>query len=116
MFATGTKSKPDHVVGTQLIQEIRPLTDKPIVAIGGITLARALEIIESGADSVAVISDILGAPAPGMRPTQYIHLLGPANHPTPGRGNSTNCQHHASPPGPQGQLNDGPCARGCVVS
>ena len=80
IFATGTKSNPDPVVGTQFIQRVRPLTDKPIVAIGGITLTRAPEIIESGADSVAVISDILGAPEPGMRARQYIDLLGPANH------------------------------------
>jgi len=80
IFATGTKPNPDPVVGTQFIQKVRPLTDKPIVAIGGITLERAPEIIESGADSVAVISDILGAPEPGMRARQYIDLLGPANH------------------------------------
>src|SRR6266853_912975 len=80
IFATGTRSSPDPVVGAQFIQKVRPLTDKPIVAIGGITLARAPEIIESGADSVAVISDILGAPEPGMRARQYIDLLGPANH------------------------------------
>jgi len=76
-FATGTKANPDPVVGTQFIQRVRPLTDKPIVAIGGITLTRAPEIIESGADSVAVISDILGAPEPGMRAKQYIDLLDP---------------------------------------
>ena len=80
IFATGTKSNPDPVVGAQFIQKVRPLTDKPIVAIGGIKLERAPEIIESGADSVAVISDILGAPEPGMRARQYIDLLGPANH------------------------------------
>jgi len=80
IFATGTRSSPDPVVGTQFIQKVRPLTDKPIVAIGGITLERAPEIIESGADSVAVISDILGALEPGMRARQYIDLLGPANH------------------------------------
>jgi len=80
IFATGTRSSPDPVVGAQFIQKVRPLTDKPIVAIGGITLERAPEIIESGADSVAVISDILGALEPGMRARQYIDLLGPANH------------------------------------
>ena len=80
IFATGTKSNPDPVVGTQFIRRVRPITDKPIVAIGGITLERAPEIIESGADSVAVISDILGAPEPAMRARQYIDLLGPANH------------------------------------
>ena len=80
VFATGTKSNPDSVVGTEFIRKVRPLTDRPIVAIGGITLERAPEIIESGADSVAVISDILGAPEPRKRARQYIDLLGPANH------------------------------------
>jgi thiamine-phosphate pyrophosphorylase len=80
IFATGTKSNPDPVVGTQFIRKVRLLTDKPIVAIGGVTVERAPEIIESGADSVAVISDILSAPAPGMRARQYIDLLGAANH------------------------------------
>jgi thiamine-phosphate pyrophosphorylase len=79
IFATGTKANPDPVVGTQFIREVRPITDKPIVAIGGITLERAPEIIESGADSVAVISDILGAPEPGMRARQYIDLLEAGN-------------------------------------
>ena len=80
IFTTGTKSNLDPVVGTQFIREVRPLTDKPIVAIGGITLQRAPEIIESGADSVAVISDILRAPEPAARARQYIDLLGPASH------------------------------------
>ena len=80
IFETGTKSNPDPVVGTEFIRKVRLLTDKPIVAIGGITLERAAEIIESGADSVAVISDILGASEPGMRARQYIDLLGAANH------------------------------------
>ena len=80
IFATGTKANPDPVVGVQFIRKVRPLTDKPIVAIGGVTLQRAPEIIESGADSVAVISDILGAREPGMRARQYIDLLGTANH------------------------------------
>jgi len=80
IFATGTKLNPDPVVGTEFIRKVRLLTDKPIVAIGGITLERAPEIIESGADSVAVISDILAAPEPGMQARQYIDLLGAANH------------------------------------
>jgi thiamine-phosphate pyrophosphorylase len=79
IFATGTKSNPDPVVGTAFIRKVRTLTDKPIVAIGGITLERASEIIEAGADSVAVISDILRSPDPGARARQYLDLLGSAN-------------------------------------
>jgi thiamine-phosphate pyrophosphorylase len=68
------------VVGTDFIRRARGLTKKPIVAIGGITLDRAAEVIQAGADSVAVISDILRAPNPGQRARQYVDLLEAANH------------------------------------
>jgi thiamine-phosphate pyrophosphorylase len=80
IFSTVTKANPDHVVGIELVRQVRTLTDKPIVAIGGITLERAAEVIRAGADSVAVISDILLAPDPGRRARQYIELLDAANH------------------------------------
>jgi thiamine-phosphate pyrophosphorylase len=57
------------------------LTDKPIVAIGGITLERAPEIIAAGADSVAVISDVLLAPDPATRAAQFLAALEKAPHP-----------------------------------
>jgi thiamine-phosphate pyrophosphorylase len=75
IFTTSTKENPDPVVGTDLIREVRPLTRKPIVAIGGITLRRAADVILAGADSVAVIGDILRAGDPGARARQYIELL-----------------------------------------
>jgi thiamine-phosphate pyrophosphorylase len=75
VFSTSTKANPDPVVGIEFIRRVRPLTDKPIVAIGGITLERAAEVIRAGADSVAVISDILLASDPGQRARQYIELL-----------------------------------------
>src|SRR5712692_10577247 len=40
VFSTSTKANPDPVVGIELIRKVRPLTEKPIVAIGGITLER----------------------------------------------------------------------------
>ncbi len=80
VFSTATKTNPDPVVGIDFIRRVRALTEKPIVAIGGITLERAAEVIEAGADSVAVISDILRAPDPGARASQYIHVLEAANH------------------------------------
>lgn len=62
IFPTSTKSDTDPVVGLNLLRQARTLTHKPIVAIGGITLANAASVIEAGADSVAVISALL-APA-----------------------------------------------------
>ena len=77
VFATGSKANPDPVVGTAMIREARKLTQRPIVAIGGITLERAREVIEAGADSVAVISDILRAHNPGKRARQFLDLVQP---------------------------------------
>jgi thiamine-phosphate pyrophosphorylase len=80
IFSTSTKANPDPVVGTEFIRKVRPLTRKPIVAIGGITLDRAAEVVRAGADSVAVISDILRAGNPGERARQYSEILEAANH------------------------------------
>jgi thiamine-phosphate pyrophosphorylase len=80
IFSTSTKVNPDPLVGTEFIRQVRGLTDKAIVAIGGITLDRAAGVIEAGADAVAVGSDILRAADPSARARQYIDMLEPANH------------------------------------
>lgn len=75
IFATGSKANPDPVVGLEFLRSVRKLTSKPIVAIGGITLERAGQLIDAGADSVAVISDILQARNPAERVRQYLEIL-----------------------------------------
>lgn len=62
VFSTSSKDKPDPVVGLEGVRLARALTRKPLVAIGGITRANAASVIEAGADSVAVISDLLREP------------------------------------------------------
>ncbi|HEY6339796.1 MAG TPA: thiamine phosphate synthase [Candidatus Sulfotelmatobacter sp.] len=62
VFATSSKEKPDPVVGLEGVRRARALTRKPLVAIGGITRANAASVLEAGADSVAVISDLLREP------------------------------------------------------
>jgi thiamine-phosphate pyrophosphorylase len=61
VFATGTKTDTEPVVGLEGVRRARALTGKPLVAIGGITRANARSVIEAGADSVAVISGLFGA-------------------------------------------------------
>jgi len=80
MFATSSKANPDPVVGTDLLRRVRDLSDKPIVAIGGITLEHAPGVIQAGADCVAVISDVLRARDRARRAKQYLETLGGANH------------------------------------
>jgi thiamine-phosphate pyrophosphorylase len=62
VFSTLSKNKPDPVVGLDGVRRARQLTRKTLVAIGGITRANAVSVIEAGADSVAVISDLLRGP------------------------------------------------------
>jgi thiamine-phosphate pyrophosphorylase len=75
IFQTGSKANPDPVVGTDLLRRVRALSQKPIVAIGGITLDRAAEVLKAGADSVAVISDILKAKDPAAMAREFIRRL-----------------------------------------
>ncbi len=62
VFATSSKEQADPVVGLEGVRRARQLTRKPLVAIGGITRANAASVIEAGADSVAVISDLIREP------------------------------------------------------
>ncbi len=69
VFATATKLNPDPVVGLEGVRRARSLTTKPLVAIGGITRANARSVIDSGADSIAVISALF---APNESPDQLV--------------------------------------------
>jgi len=73
VFATSSKEKPDPVVGLDGVRRARALTRKPLVAIGGITRANAASVIEAGADSVAVISDLLQEP--GKSAEEFFRIL-----------------------------------------
>jgi thiamine-phosphate diphosphorylase len=53
-----------QLVGTDLIRRVRPAIPVPLVAIGGITVDNAAEVIRAGADGVAVISAICAQPDP----------------------------------------------------
>jgi thiamine-phosphate pyrophosphorylase len=58
IFGTASKLNPDPVVSLAELRRLRPLTDRPLVAIGGITRVNARAVLEAGADSVAVIADL----------------------------------------------------------
>jgi thiamine-phosphate pyrophosphorylase len=62
IFATSSKRNPDPVLGVRLLRNLRRLTDKPLVAIGGITRQTAPEVLAAGADSIAVIGDLYPDP------------------------------------------------------
>ena len=62
VFTTSSKRNPDAVVGLEGLRAARAATVKPLVAIGGITRANARSVLDAGADSVAVIADLVSSP------------------------------------------------------
>ena len=81
VFGTTTKDTGHESVGTALVSEARSVMDqegnaRPIVAIGGITLERAVNVLRAGATSVAVISDLLATGDPEARVREYLRVLG----------------------------------------
>ena len=63
IFTTTTKENPDAVVGTEGLRRIRDsIGNFPLVAIGGIGEKHLRSVIDAGADSAAIISEILSNP------------------------------------------------------
>lgn len=84
VFETGTKATGYTAVGLELVRYAarrlggssgQPSAARALVAIGGITLERAPQVIEAGATSVAVISDLLSTGDPEGRVRQYVARL-----------------------------------------
>ena len=77
LFGTSSKEDPDPVVGVREFKRLRQFTDRPLVAIGGITRSNAHEALESGADSVAIIGDLIPEDASiCARMREWVSLLG----------------------------------------
>jgi thiamine-phosphate pyrophosphorylase len=75
IFLTATKEKPDPVVGLENLSAICQAIRKPVIAIGGIKLENAEDVMKAGATSVAVISDVLSAPDVASRVQSWIERL-----------------------------------------
>jgi thiamine-phosphate pyrophosphorylase len=75
VFATGSKANSDAVVGLEGVRQARRVTQKPLVAIGGITRQNCSQVkAAGGADAVAVISDLLESPAKAV--ADFLRVLG----------------------------------------
>jgi thiamine-phosphate pyrophosphorylase len=80
VFATATKKNPDPVVGLEFVTRARAMTRKPIVAIGGITAENAESVYRAGADSIAVIRDLMAAGKPAGRAAEYLRIAAKVLH------------------------------------
>lgn len=77
VFSTQSKAAAEPVVGLEGVRRAATRAASvglPMVAIGGVTLTRAPEVLQAGASAVAVISDLLMGPLP-ERVQAYLHAL-----------------------------------------
>lgn len=76
IFPTATKSDAEAVAGLEGLMRVRDLAgDIPVVAIGGIGRANLLSVLNAGAASAAVISAVLGGPAPIGESFRELHNI-----------------------------------------
>jgi thiamine-phosphate pyrophosphorylase len=78
VFGTVTKETGYAARGLEAVRAARARVashDLPIVAIGGITLSRAPAVIDAGAQSVAVITDLLSTGDPAGRVREFVRAL-----------------------------------------
>ena len=75
-----SKTKPDTVMADiSLVKAAKLLLDVPVVAIGGITLENASQLIAAEVDAIAVISDLFDAPDICHRARQFTNLFKAGN-------------------------------------
>jgi thiamine-phosphate pyrophosphorylase len=61
IFSTASKHDADPAVGIEELRRVRALVEKPLVAIGGINLSNAIDVLKAGADSLALIAGLIPA-------------------------------------------------------
>ena len=77
MFGTTTKNTGYAARGIDMLRQIRAAVKLPIVAIGGINEQNVKQVWQAGADSAAIISDILGADDPAAKVRRIARLRNP---------------------------------------
>jgi thiamine-phosphate pyrophosphorylase len=64
IYTTPTKTDTAEPWGLDGLRRVRTMTDLPLVAIGGINMGNAAEVLAAGADSLAVVSALCSADDP----------------------------------------------------
>ncbi len=75
IFQTATKHDAGKPAGIALIEEIRARVDIPLIAIGGINLANAPEVVSAGADGLCAISAVVAKKDVGREIERFQELF-----------------------------------------
>jgi thiamine-phosphate pyrophosphorylase len=75
VYATPTKTDTARPWGLAGVRQVRALTRLPLVAIGGIHQGNAAQVLQAGADGLAVVSAICSAPDPGLAAQSFTEIF-----------------------------------------
>jgi len=80
VFSTPTKTDTAQALGLEGLRQIADISKHPIVGIGGINRGNAKEIIDAGADAIAVVSAIMSASDPQEAAKQLTNIINGNNY------------------------------------
>ncbi|MCX5881862.1 MAG: thiamine phosphate synthase [Deltaproteobacteria bacterium] len=75
IFSTPTKTNTRHHWGLDGLRKVRAMSRHFLVAIGGINASNAAEVLQAGADSLAVVSAICSAPDPQKATEHLLRII-----------------------------------------
>ena len=75
IFQTQTKADAGRPAGVTLLKDVRRHVDIPLIAIGGITLANAPQVIKAGADGICAISCVVARDDAGAEMKKFQDLF-----------------------------------------
>lgn len=75
VFDTTSKSNPSEPLGLTALRSIVENSTKPVIAIGGITLANLPSVLQTGIQGVAVLAAIVAAHDPGKEANNFLNVL-----------------------------------------
>lgn len=76
IFETKLKKMKWAPQGLDRVREWKDAVPCPLVTIGGITVERAPDVLAAGADSIAVVTDLITHPDPEARTREWLAVLG----------------------------------------
>jgi thiamine-phosphate pyrophosphorylase len=77
VFATSTKTDTHTPWGLEGLRQVRTQTSLPLVAIGGINDSNAADVVQAGADGLAVVSAICSAQDPKLAAEKLLSIASP---------------------------------------
>jgi len=75
LYLQQTKANASTPLGVEGFRRLRAMSEKPVMAIGGLKADNSAPVIAAGANGLAVVSGIIGAPDPAAAARRFADLF-----------------------------------------